>query len=81
MLKVFEDRGGERTKLIGSALRKLFIVLLSIQIVSIIKKNLFLVNHDDRLVREAKVFLEEFDAELSRSSHLLIPSTVERIKE
>ncbi len=67
--------------MIKSGLGKLFVVLLSIQIAIIPCKNLFLVNHDDRLVREAEVFLEEFDAELSRPSHCFVLCTVERIKK
>ena len=40
-----------------------------------------LVNHNDRLIREAEVFLEEFDAEFTRFSHRFVLFAVERIKE
>jgi hypothetical protein len=81
LFEALEDRSSKCSQCILSALLKLFIVLLSISIASFPFKNLFLVNHNDRFVREAEVFLEEFDAEFARLSHCFVSSAVECIKE
>ena len=81
MFKTLEYRSGQLGEFIPSCLRKLLIVLLPVFIVFIIFKKLSLVDHNNGIVGEAKVFLRKLDEELSGSCHKLVLAAVVCIED
>ena len=76
MFKTLEYRSGQLGEFIPSCLRKLLIVLFAILIVITAFKKLSLVEHNNGIVGEAKVFLRKLGEKSAGSFHKLVFAAV-----
>jgi hypothetical protein len=79
--EIVKDRGGHLGKSIPCFIRKLVIVFFSIKRGKITFTKLLLVDHNNGIVGEAKVFLNKLDKESTGSFHNLVFAAVVCIED